>query len=297
MRKLLTLAFALSVQFGWSADAPPAGTQIDKTQLEHYIRYAEGILPGVKMTVGELSPTASPELLAVPVVLTLGDQIETHTYYVTADGKEIVGGKLWYLNQSPFADVLKQLPTNGPAFGPANAPVTVVVFSDFECPYCRQLARTIRDNIPKTYPTQVRVVFQDFPLQRIHPWAYEMAEAARCVWDGKNDGDFWALHDWVFEHQGEFTPDNVKPKVSEYAKEHHLDSARIASCMDAHASKPAIDQSVALATRLGLDQTPVVFVNGRMLAGAQKWDTLDAVIKLDLARNQESSEPKPGKVR
>lgn len=294
MRRALPvlLLAALAV---WGAEpntgAPPS---IDKVKLERYIRYAEAFVNGVHISVGDPGKTASPELWVLPVHVTSGDQSLDMTYYLTADGQELVGGKLWYLAESPFADVLKQLPTEGPSFGPADAKVTMTVFSDFECPYCRQLAQTIRQNIPKLYPTQVRVVFIDFPLQQIHPWAYAMAQAARCVADGHDDR-FWALHDWIFEHQQEITKENLKDKVLGYAKDHGLDTASIGTCIDNHATQAAVDRDIAFGKRLHLDQTPVVFVNGRMLGGAQKWDTLDAVIKLDLDRSQELSDSVAGK--
>jgi protein-disulfide isomerase len=273
------------------SSAPPA---IDVPKLESYIRYAEAFAPGVKLTVGQPGKTASPQLWSIPVHITLGEQSMERTYYLTGDGQELIGGTLWYLGESPFTNTLKKLPTTGPSFGPANAKITIVVFSDFQCPYCRQLAQTIRQNVPKIYPNDVRVVFEDFPLQTIHPWAHAMAEAARCVADG-DDARFWILHDWIFDHQGEVTKENLKDKLLAYAKEHNLDTGKIGACIDSHATAAAVDRSLEIGKQLQIDQTPVIFVNGRMLGGAQKWDTLDAVIKLDLAREKDLSGIQPGK--
>ncbi len=287
----VSLLLLLAVCARAADTAPPP---LDKTKLEQYIRYAEGFTSGVKLTIGDPGKTASPELWVIPVHMMLGDQSLDRTYYMTADGKEITGGKMWYMGESPFADVLAQLPSKGPSFGPADAKITIVEFSDFECPYCRQLAHTIRENIPKYYPKDVRVLYVDFPLQTIHPWAFAMAEAARCVWDGDNTR-FWTLHDWIFDHQQEITKENLRDKILAYSKEHNLDTARIGSCIDSHSSQAAVEQTIAVGKRLGVDQTPVLFVNGRMLGGAQKWDTLDAVIKLDIQRNQELSDAGAGK--
>lgn len=289
---IATVALTIAA-IAWGADsgAPPP---IDKAKLEAYLRYAEAFSPGVKLSIGELGNTASPQLWSVPVHITLGDQSMDRTYYLTTDGKEITGGKAWDLSASPFSDTVKLLPTDGPSFGPKDAKITLVIFSDFQCPYCRVLAQTVRQDLPKHDPNNVRVIFADFPLQSLHPWAHDMAEAAHCVANG-NDETFWTLHDWIFDHQQEITKENLRDKILAYSKEHNVDTGRVTACMDSHATASIVDRDLKIGGQLGINQTPVIFVNGRMLGGAQKWDTLDAVIKLDLQRDQELSDPAAGK--
>jgi protein-disulfide isomerase len=159
--------------------------------------------------------------------------------------------------------------------------VTIVVFSDFECPYCKQFATTIRQNVVKKYPNDVRVIFKDFPLTSIHPWAHSAAEAARCLGEQKPQA-FWAFHDWIFEHQSEVNAGNLREKTLGIAKTQQLDEPRAAACIDTHATSAAVDESLKAARALQVDLTPTLFINGRMQTGALPWERLDAMIQRDL---------------
>src|SRR5262249_35409256 len=109
----------------------------------------------------------------VEVMVTDGGPVKQNVeFFVSKDGMKILQGKVFDIRESPFASELKNLHTgSAPAQGPANAPVTLAVFSDFQCPYCKEVAKTLQQNLVKTYPDQVRLVFKDFPLESIHPWA------------------------------------------------------------------------------------------------------------------------------
>lgn len=236
-------------------------------------------------------PTSSPfkGYSRLLVHLTSGTQKLDRVYYVTADGQHFVNGAIWDLNETPFLDTLEHLPTHGPSFGPANPRVTIVIFSDFECPYCREFARTVRDNLPKKYPNDVRVVFKDFPIQTIHKWAQAAAEASHCIGDQKNDA-FWTFHDWIFEHQQEVNESNIRDKALTFAKDQHLDTAKLLTCIDTHATAEEVNRSLQAGQELQIEQTPTSFVNGRMVAGAASWETLDAVIQVELNRPNEIPE-------
>ena len=280
---LLAVALA-AICSGRDATTPKIDRpKIDKPKLEAYVRYAEGYTPNVKLQADDPTPSSLPGFSRVVVHASLGDRRLERTYYVASDGQRILSGNIWDVNQSPFMNTLEHLPTNGPAFGASQPSVTIVIFDDFQCPYCRQLARTVRDNLPKKYPDQVRVVFADFPLEAIHKWARAAAEAAHCLGDSDTQA-FWQFHDWIFEHQGEIDPANLKSKVLAWAKDKNLDVAKIGACIDSHSTGPEVEKNLAAGRQLQVQQTPTLFVNGRMLDGAVSWDTLDAVIKLELAR-------------
>src|SRR3954467_4158343 len=135
--------------------------KINKEKFEIYVRYAEGFTSDVKISIDDPAPSPFKAYYRVLVHLTAGEHKLDRLYYVTSDGEQFMTGSIWRLNESPFLDTLEHLPTDGPSFGPPNARVTVVVFSDFECPYCRELAKTLRDNVPQKYPNDVRVIFKD----------------------------------------------------------------------------------------------------------------------------------------
>lgn len=264
-----------------AGEAPPP--KLDKAKLESYIRYAEAFTSDVQFSIDDPIPSAYPGYFRVVAHLTKAHNRLDRVYYVTPDGQHFINGAIWNLNESPFLDTLDHLPTDGPSFGPATAKVTIVVFSDFECPYCRQLAKTLRDNIPQKYPNDVRVIFKDFPIESIHPWARAAAEASHCIADQKIPA-FWAFHDWIFEHQQELAPGNVREKALDFAKTNGLDTAKIAACIDSHAPAGIVDQSLKAGQGLQIEQTPTMFINGRIVGGAISWEQLQSLIDMELHR-------------
>lgn len=290
MRKLCMLFAVLGVFAAvLAAAAPPSAPNLDKQKLAAYLRYAEGFTNGVQIDVGDPVPSSVAGYYRVTAHLTMGTTKADRVYYVTSDGEHVIAGTVWDMKQSPFADTLRHVPDNGPSFGPKDAKVTIVVFSDFECPYCRAFAKTIRENIPKKYPQDVRVVFEDFPIESIHKWARAAAEAAHCVAD-QDTNAFWQFHDWLFEHQQDVNESNVREKTVDFAKAHNLDAMKIGSCIDTHANAPVVERNVAAGRALQVEQTPTVFVNGRTIGGAVPWSTMDSVIQMELNRPKEIPE-------
>jgi protein-disulfide isomerase len=267
-------------------EADAAAPKIDKQKVETYVRYAEGFTAEVKISIDDPAPSPFKGYYRVLVHLTAGTHRLDRLYYVTQDGQQFINGAIWKLNENPFTDTLEHLPTDGPSFGQSNAKVTVVVFSDFECPYCRELAKTLRDNIPQKYPSDVRVVFKDFPIDSIHKWARGASEAAHCLASQK-PAAFWAFHDWVFEHQQEVNETNLRDQVLAFAKQQNLDVPQVSSCMENHATAQEVSQNQQTGEALQISKTPTLFVNGRMLDGAVSWTVLDNVIKMELNRPKE----------
>lgn len=273
MRTICLLAAAVITL---AASAPPS---VDKAKLEAYLRYV--FPPNTKVVLDDAKASPIPGFAQIMAHLSLGTDKLDRVYYLTPDGEHLVNGSIWNLNRSPFEDTLNKLPTGGFSFGPAKARVTIVLFSDFECPYCKQFAETIRHQAAQKYPNDVRVIFKDFPLTPIHPWAHSAAEAARCLGEQKPEA-FWVFHDWIFDHQSEVNAGNLREKTLAIAKDRHLDETRAAACMDTHATSAAVDESMKAGRALGVDLTPTLFINGRMATGAIPWERLDAMIQRDL---------------
>ncbi|MBV9612401.1 MAG: thioredoxin domain-containing protein [Acidobacteriaceae bacterium] len=283
-----------------------AGTpNLDKAKLEAYVRYIEGYTSAVKLSFDDPEPSAYKGYLRIAVHLSMGTQsVGDRVYYMSADGGQFFSGAPWNLSENPFLDTFEHLPSEGPSFGPANAKVTVVVFSDFQCPYCREFAKTMRDNLPKKYSDDVRVLFEQFPIASLHPWARAAAEAAQCLASQKSSA-FWAFHDWIFDHQGDVNnayqsqkatfANYLRDQTLAIAKEQNLDAENVASCVERHATAGAVEESVRTARALQIQQTPTEFINGRMISGAVPWKTLDAVIQLELNRPQEIPGPPAAK--
>jgi protein-disulfide isomerase len=272
--------------FGFAASsesaAPHAPPKIDKPAVINYLRYAEGFTPTVEMSIEDPKPSAFAGFYQLTVHLKAGKNEAVRNYYVTQDGERIISGSVFDLNKSPFAANLEKLKQEGaPATGPENAPIQIYVFSDFQCPYCREEAKVLRQGIEKSHANDVRLIFKDFPLDPIHPWARTAAQAGHCI-ENQDGNAFWAFHDWIYEHQPEIKPDNVKDKVMEFAKTQKLNADKISTCLVDPATAAYIEKTVSEGRQLGVQQTPTLFVNGRMLAGALSADQINLLLQMEM---------------
>ncbi len=293
------LAAALCAGAALAAPAPK--TAFDKPTLEAYLRHMLPFSPQVKMEIGDPEPSPVQGLKKITVRYTYGQFSEDSTLYVSNDGEHILSGDVFNVTKSPFQAQLDKLNTAGaPSFGPAKAPVTMVVFSDFECPLCKEEAKALRTNVPKEYPTQVRVVFKDYPLVQIHPWAKTAAIAGRCVYHA-NPAAFWDYYDWIYDHQSEITADNVKAKIGEFATAHKLESMEFGRCVDTKATEKEVDASLAEGKSIpglllagqrmnGVDSTPTLYLDGLPVVGNVPWTNLKALIDKEVAYQQTAKE-------
>ncbi|HEY7316570.1 MAG TPA: thioredoxin domain-containing protein [Candidatus Binatia bacterium] len=165
---------------------------------------------------------------------------------------------------------------DAPFRGPADAPVTLVEFSDFECPFCKRAHPTLMQLLEK-YAGKVKLVYRDYPLESIHPQARGAAEAARCAQD---QGKFWEYYDLLFTESPKLSPDDLK----RYATQVGLDGAKFDACVAGGAHKAVIQRDLDEGNRLGITGTPAFFVNGRPLTGAQPLEAFTRVIDDELAR-------------
>jgi len=163
-----------------------------------------------------------------------------------------------------------------PSVGNAKAPVTIVEFSDFQCPFCLRAAPTLK-RLRETYGDKVRVVWKDFPLTQIHPQAFKAAESGHCA---AEQGKFWEYHDKLFGNQQALQPDFLK----QYAKDTGMDAEKFGECLDSSKYAERVRDSVAAGSQLGVSSTPTIFVNGRMLEGAQPYEVFSSVIDEELAK-------------
>lgn len=139
----------------------------------------------------------------------------------------------------------------------------------------------LRQNLLTTYPKEVRFYYMNFPLETIHPWAKEAAITGRCIFH-QNAGAFWDYHDWIFEHQEEITPDNLKAKAVEFASGKGIDAAQLGSCIDTKATEEEVDKTREQGHALEINATPMLFVNGRRMSGAIQWADLKRVIDYEI---------------
>jgi len=165
-------------------------------------------------------------------------------------------------------------PPTSPVRGPADAPVEIVEFSDFQCPFCQRVGPAVTQ-VLNTYGNRVRLVYREYPLPN-HPNARPAAEAGMCA---NEQGKFWPYHDRLFANQQRLGVNDLK----QHAVDLGLDAARFNACMDSHKNVPLIEADISAGNESGVNGTPAFFINGRMLSGAQPFEAFKRIIDDELA--------------
>jgi protein-disulfide isomerase len=262
-------------------EAGPLRNGLNKADLEFYIRHLFVWGPQIKVEIGDYQPSPIEGLLQTTVKASYQLASEERTFYVSKDGKEVVEGRLFDVGKNPFHETIEKITTeNQPSFGTPGAPVVIVVFSDFQCPYCAQEAKTLRTEIPKAYPEQVRVFFHDYPLPT-HNWAKPAAIAGRCIFE-QEPLMFWDFHDWIFENQSSITPSNVTDKIMEFATGKGIDPLKVGGCIERGETAEAIEKSIQQGQLAGVTSTPTLFINGRRMGGSHQWEQLKRIIDYEI---------------
>jgi protein-disulfide isomerase len=168
-----------------------------------------------------------------------------------------------------------QVAATGPAKGPENAPITIVEFSDFECPFCSRVNPTLAQ-VRENYGDKVRIVFRHYPLP-MHPNAQKAAEASLCA---DEQGKFWEMHDKMFADQKGLAVDSLKAKAAELG----LDGDSFNQCLDTSEYAEAVKADLKAGAVAGVSGTPAMFVNGIFISGAVPYEQVAKVIDEELAR-------------
>jgi protein-disulfide isomerase len=173
----------------------------------------------------------------------------------------------------PRTDVVAD---DDPAKGPADAPVTIVTFSDFQCPYCSRVNPTLA-RLKDRYGDSLRIVFRDFPILQLHPQAAKAAEAGACA---NEQGKFWQMHDLMFANQQKLDVASLK----QHAATLGLDAAAFETCLDSGKHTAEWQKDAADAEKAGVQSTPAFFVNGRPVVGAQPYEAFAEIVNDELGR-------------
>jgi protein-disulfide isomerase len=289
---LLSLSVVGSTAFAQTKAMPSAAAapSVDKVKLEAYLRNLELWPPQVTVTMGDPKPSPDlPGFNTIAVHLAYNGATLDQSYFLTADGQKLFKGEVYDTKKNPFQGNVDKIKLDQqPSFGaPVGAPITIAVFGDFECPYCKEESTVLRQNIPMTYGDKVRVYFLDFPLDSIHPWAHVASMAGRCVL--KQGGDnFWKYHDWIYGDQTSVTVENFNAKLMEWAGKSGIDSVQLGRCVESKVTEPEVARTQDMGHSLGVDGTPTLYLNGRKLMDQMaQWPTLQQLIKLELDHQAE----------
>ena len=281
MKKLLLLVTLAVCSVGLIGQTKPKVSALDKTTLENYVRHLQAWDRSISVEVGNPKPAPMEGFYEINIHASKDKASQDLVYYVSKDGRHILQGAVFETAENPFKpdlDKLKGITAFSPNYGTQGAPVVIVEFSDFECPFCRDEAKALRANIPVTFPKEVHLYHLDMPLETVHPWARAAAVAGRCIFK-QNANTFWDYYDWIYSIQADVTLENLKSKILDWAKgKETIDSLKLSRCIDTKEPDAEITESIEEAKKLQVSQTPMFFVNGRRMAGAVEWATMKHVI-------------------
>jgi protein-disulfide isomerase len=274
MKKLFVLSVLLCL--GCSAQQSTDSKDLDR-KIERQIRATYKIPAYVKIELGpKAASTDFPEFQNVTVTFSRGDSKQTHEFLVSKDQKTLLSVTKMDLDKDPYAEVMSKIDTTGrPYRGAKDAKVTVVVYDDFQCPYCTHMHQTLFNDVMKTYGDRVKVIYKDYPLFEIHPWAGRAAVDSGCLAQLSN-GAYWDFADYVHANpkaiSGEKRPlENQFAELDrmtlEFGKKHGADVEKLQACVKAQ-SQETLQASVKEAESIGVSATPAIFVNGMKLEGA-----------------------------
>jgi predicted DsbA family dithiol-disulfide isomerase len=166
----------------------------------------------------------------------------------------------------------------GPSRGPTDAPITIVEFSDFQCPFCSRAVPIVNELLSR-HPDDIRLVYRHLPLESIHPRARDAAVASACAED---QDKFWAFHDGLFANPGQFGDEDF----ARVSTEAGLDAEAFSACYAARTPEPRVDADIEAARAAGVTSTPAFLVNGILMKGAQPVEAFEQVIASELAQGR-----------
>jgi len=283
-RKMLPVLAAGLLAVAAGHAQPPKKSALDKATLEAYVRHLYVMDSRIAVQISDPKPSQDlPGFLDVTVHAAMGAQSQEFKLYVSKDGSRILQGTVFDIAQNPFKPDLDKLKTEGaPGIGTSGAPVAIVEFSDFECPYCKEEAKLLHDNLISAYPKQVKLYFREFPLETLHPWAKPAAVAGRCVMQ-QNASAFWDYHDWIFGHQEQVTVENFKDQAMGWVRERKdLDAMKFGQCLASKATEAELEKIIGQGRDLSVNSTPTLFINGRRIAQAVDWPSLRNIIDYEI---------------
>jgi len=265
-----------------------ASATTPQKKVEAFLRYYFALGPDVEVVVGAPTDMGTSGLLELPIEVKSPDGSDKLKMYLTKDVQYLMRGELTDLTTDPLAETVAKIQTaNAPVLGDPKAPITLIEFSDFECPVCRGLHDALRGLLPK-YP-QVKVIFKDFPLDTIHPWARTAALAGRCAYH-QDPKAFWKIYDLIYDNQDLISASTAWDKMLDFAGRSGLNTDAFKSCMASPQAAAELDASFANGQLLEVRRTPTIFVDGRRISTADP-HAIEQYIDFDLAQLKAAKTP------
>lgn len=290
---LLAGATTLAQQAAPAADPfPPVNPKFFDTaspspaDVDAFLKAIWGYDANRTWRVEAIQKTLAPGVSRVTVFMadkSQGNQVQQVRFFVTPDGKYAIADTVFRFGARPFDDIARILEqqADGPAQGAVSKKFLIVEFADLQCPHCKE-ALPVMDKLRQDFP-DARIVYQNYPLVEIHPFAYKAAAYGNCVAAAKGDPAFFTYADDIFAHQESLTDALAQQTLDNAVTKAGADPAKIAACSTTPATKAKLDAQVALAEKVGVDQTPMISINGQLMGlGGVPYETLKQIVAWNL---------------
>ncbi|HEU5336765.1 MAG TPA: thioredoxin domain-containing protein [Terriglobales bacterium] len=245
------------------AAAPGAGASHLPTEatVNEFMKHMFGYDASLTWKVESIKPAKDPSVAEVNVIMSGKQGAERVTFYVTPNDEYAISGNMVPFGANPFAKARAALQrgAHGPAKGPANAAVTLVEFSDLQCPHCKEAQPTVEKLLADA--PNARFISEQFPLPG-HNWAFKGASFAVCVAE-ENSAAYWKFVDSVYGQQENITESNADQKLTDLANAAGVNGKTTAACAAQPATRQKVEQNIALGKEVGVTGTPALFINGR----------------------------------
>jgi len=259
-------------------------------RVQRQVRAFFNIPPDVTIALGTRTPSEFTNYDLVPVTMSRDGKTQKAEFLLSKDGKTLIRFTKIDLTKDIYAENMSQITLAGrPVRGNPDAKVTVVNFDDFECPFCARMHSTLMTEIFPEYKDKIKIVYKDYPLLQIHPWAEHAANNANCL-AAESGTAYWQLADYLHANQREISgsQQNVQDSYTkldqatvDFAKKNGADVTRLQACMKAQ-SDGTIKASMAEGDKLGVSATPTLFVNGERIEGALDANEVRAALNRQL---------------
>jgi protein-disulfide isomerase len=259
-----------------SAAAADAGELPTEDTINSFLFQMFGYDPTITWKVTEIRPSEVPGLAEVSVMITNPQGSNANRLFVSSDGKHAVSGEIIPFGAKPFDDARVKLEkgVNGPAKGPAKAPITIVEFSDMQCPHCQKAAPIVESLLAQE--PDAHFVFQNFPLP-LHNWAEKAAGYVDCVGRASNDA-VWKFIQKTFDEQANITEANADEKLKAIVTASGGNAEEVAACAVKPETTARIEASLALGKSVGVSGTPALYINGRVVSAGGPVETLKKIV-------------------
>jgi protein-disulfide isomerase len=237
-------------------------------KIIRFVRERFTIPESVKITITDLRESAYPDYLETTVTVDDGKEKHSQPLFISRNMRYLVAGSMFNLGGDSRQDIVRLISLPDQATqGPADAPVTLVEYSDLQCPVCAHFHEELETEVVPKYGDKLRVVFKEFPLVSMHDWALTGAIAAECTYQ-IDPSKYVAFRSAVFKNQVSMSAEHARDMLLHFGAEAGVDNMKLAACIDSQGSLSRVEANIHEGEALGVGQTPTSYVNGRYLVGA-----------------------------